>query len=85
MEGNIVTSAYEGQGKRLIFDGGFTRLYNGWNTAGTPRYVKNAAAWLQNVERFGDAVTAGGGTDSGDIGELSPPGVKVKDVARHKG
>ncbi len=56
--GNIVTAAYEGDGKRLLFDGGFTRLYMGWTTAGTPRYVKNAAAWLQNVERFGSAVTA---------------------------
>jgi hypothetical protein len=56
--GNIVTSAYEKNGKRALFDGGFTRLYNGWDTAGTPRYVKNAAAWLANVERFGDKVTA---------------------------
>ncbi len=29
-----------------------------WDTAGTGRYVKNAAAWLVNVERFGDAVVA---------------------------
>ena len=49
---------YEKDGKRAIFDGGFTRLYNGWETAGTPRYVKNAAAWLANYERFGSAVTA---------------------------
>ncbi|MDP2339468.1 MAG: hypothetical protein Q8O67_00810 [Deltaproteobacteria bacterium] len=55
---NIVTSAFEKDGKRAIFDGGFTRLYVGWETAGTARYVKNAAAWLANVERFGDAVTA---------------------------
>lgn len=41
-----------------IFDGGFTRLSNGWTTAGMPRSVKSAAASLQNVERFGDAVTA---------------------------
>ncbi len=61
--GNIVTSAYEKNGKRALFDGGFTRLYNGWETAGTPRYVKNAAAWLANVERFGDAVTADAGAD----------------------
>ncbi len=55
---NIVTSAFEKDGKRAIFDGGFTRLYLGWETAGTARYIKNAAAWLTNVERFGDAVTA---------------------------
>lgn len=56
---NIVTSAFEKDGKRALFDGGFTRLFLGWETAGTARYVKNAAAWLTNVERFGDAVTAG--------------------------
>ncbi|MDP2339467.1 MAG: hypothetical protein Q8O67_00805 [Deltaproteobacteria bacterium] len=55
---NVVTSAYEKDGKRALFDGGFTRLFLGWETAGTARYVKNAAAWLTNVERFGDAVTA---------------------------
>ena len=26
-----------------------------YEPAGTPRYVKNAAAWLANVERFGSA------------------------------
>ena len=55
---NVVTAAFEQDGKRALFDGGFTRLYLGWETAGTARYVKNAAAWLTNVERFGDAVTA---------------------------
>lgn len=55
-DGNVVTSIYEKEGKRLILDGGFTRLYCNWNTAGTGRYVKNAAAWLVNVEKFGDAV-----------------------------
>lgn len=55
---NVVTAAFEKDGKRAIFDGGFTRLFLGWETAGTARYVKNAAAWLTNVERFGDAVTA---------------------------
>lgn len=52
--GNLVTAAYEKDGKRLILDGGFTRLYVKWNTAGTGRYIKNAAAWLVNVERFGN-------------------------------
>lgn len=50
--GNLVTVAYEENGKRAIIDGGFTRLYNKWDTAGTGRYVKNAAAWLVNIERF---------------------------------
>ena len=49
---NLVAAFYDHDGKRLIFDGGFTRLYNKWDTAGTGRYVKNAAAWLANVERF---------------------------------
>lgn len=56
--GNLVASFYDREGKRAIVDGGFTRLYHKWNTAGTARYVTNAAAWLANVERFGDDVVA---------------------------
>ncbi len=55
-DGNVVTAFYDRDGKRAILDGGFTRLYNKWDTAGTGRYVKNAAAWLVNAERFGDKV-----------------------------
>jgi hypothetical protein len=55
---NLVTAVYEKDGKRLILDGGFTRLFVKWDTAGTGRYVKNAAAWLVNFERFGDEVVA---------------------------
>jgi hypothetical protein len=55
---NLVAAYYDNGGKRAILDGGFTRLYNKWDTAGTGRYVKNAAAWLVNYERFGDAVVA---------------------------
>jgi hypothetical protein len=54
--GNLVASFYDKRGRRAILDGGFTRLYNKWDTAGTARYVKNAASWLVNAERFGDAV-----------------------------
>jgi len=54
--GNLVAAYYDRDGKRAILDGGFTRLYMKWDTAGTPRYVKNAASWLVNAERFGDAV-----------------------------
>jgi hypothetical protein len=57
--GNLVTAAFEANKKRLIIDGGFTRLSNKWDSAGTGRYVMNAAAWLANYERFGDAVVAG--------------------------
>ncbi len=52
---NLVAAIYEKDGKRAIIDGGFTRLYVNWDTAGTGRYVKNAAAWLVNYERFGEA------------------------------
>ncbi len=54
--GNLVAAVYEKDGKRAVLDGGFTRLYVKWDTAGTGRYVKNAAAWLANYERFGQAV-----------------------------
>ncbi len=57
-DGNVVAAIYEDQGQRLIIDGGFTRLYGSWNNAGTGRYVKNAAAWLVNYERFGEAVVS---------------------------
>jgi hypothetical protein len=56
--GNLVTAVYDRNGKRAILDGGFTRLFLKWDTAGTGRYVKNAAAWLVNFERFGNAVVA---------------------------
>lgn len=58
--GNLVSGFYDRDGKRAIFDGGFTRLYNKWDTAGTARYVKNSAAWLANAERFGDLVVSKG-------------------------
>ena len=51
-EGNVVTAFYEEDGKKCIIDGGFTRLFYKWNTAGTDRFVKNCAVWLANVERF---------------------------------
>ncbi len=54
--GNLVTAYYDKDGRRAILDGGFTRLYMKWDTAGTARYVKNAASWLVNAEKFGDTV-----------------------------
>ncbi|MFN8257373.1 MAG: hypothetical protein U0W24_16890 [Bacteroidales bacterium] len=54
-EGNLVAAYYDKDGKRAILDGGFTRLYCAWDNAGTGRYVKNAAAWLVNYERFSQA------------------------------
>ena len=55
-DGNVVSAIYEDQGQRLIIDGGSTRLFYSWDNAGTGRYVKNAAAWLVNYERFGELV-----------------------------
>lgn len=51
--GNAVVATYDQNGKRALLDGGFTRLFLKWDTAGTGRYVKNAGAWLVNYERFG--------------------------------
>lgn len=53
---NLVAAVYEMNGKRAIIDGGFTRLYYAWESAGTDRYIKNAASWLVNFEKFGDEV-----------------------------
>lgn len=54
--GNLVVAVHDQDGRRAIIDGGFTRLYHKWDTAGTGRYVKNAAAWLANYERFGPSL-----------------------------
>lgn len=51
--GQPVVAAWSDGGRRALVDGGFTRLFCNWDTAGTARYVKNAAAWLVNHERFG--------------------------------
>jgi len=49
--GNLVTACYDQNGKRAIIDGGSTRMDpDFWDTAGTARFIKNAAAWLANVE-----------------------------------
>jgi hypothetical protein len=50
--GRVVTAYFDHDGCRAIVDGGFTRLYNEWESAGTDRYIINAAAWLLNIERF---------------------------------
>jgi hypothetical protein len=57
-DGRVVGAYYDRDGKRAILDGGYTRLYLKWETAGTGRYVKNAAAWRANAERFGAQVVA---------------------------
>lgn len=57
-EKHVVAAYFDQDGKRAIVDGGFTRLYVKWDTAGTGRYVKNSAAWLANYERFGSSVVS---------------------------
>ena len=52
-ECQILAAFYDREQKRALVDGGFTRLYCDWDSAGTDRYVVNAAAWLANIERFG--------------------------------
>ena len=52
-DGLIVTAYYDSDDKRCLVDGGFTRLYAEWDSAGTDRFVVNCAAWLANLERFG--------------------------------
>lgn len=52
-DGKVVTAYVDTDGKRALIDGGFTRLYYKWDSAGTDRYVVNAAGWLGNFERFG--------------------------------
>lgn len=52
---NLVVAVYDQDQRRAIVDGGFTRLSYKWDSAGTGRYVKNAASWLANAERWGDA------------------------------
>jgi len=48
----VVTACFDEGGKRIMIDGGFTRMYeNFWDrTAGTARFVTNAACWLYNYE-----------------------------------
>ena len=55
-DGGVVAAFYDHKGRRAIVDGGMTRLYNKWDTAGTGRYVVNAASWLANAERFKEIV-----------------------------
>jgi hypothetical protein len=42
----VISAAYDKDGKKAILDGGFTRLSSNFDSAGTARYIANAAAWL---------------------------------------
>lgn len=69
--GNLIVAVYEKDGKRAIIDGGFTRLFVSWDESGTARYVKNAAAWLANVERLSAVVPTFAGMKG--IGAVARP------------
>ena len=49
---NVVCAYSEEDGKRILIDGGFTRLFHKWDSAGTARYIVNAAGWLVNFDHF---------------------------------
>lgn len=53
----VVTGIVDENGRRALIDGGFTRLFVKWNTAGTDRLIVNAAAWLANAENAGGEVS----------------------------
>lgn len=78
--GNLVAAYHDQDGRRAILDGGFTRLYNKWDTAGTARYVKNAASWLVNAERFGDEVISKKLATTNVIATTEPPPATVVDA-----
>lgn len=44
--GKTVTAIVDNGGRRMLIDGGYTRLFYKWDTAGTDRFVVNCAAWL---------------------------------------
>ena len=47
---HVVTAIVEDKKHRSLIDGGFTRLFYKWNTAGTARLIVNCAAWLANAD-----------------------------------
>jgi hypothetical protein len=61
----IFSLVCEQEGKRMLIDCGWTKLFYNWDSAGTDRYVVNCAAWLCNVERFGGG--GGGGGEGGKV------------------
>lgn len=95
-DGKPVTAAFDDGSRRLLLDGGFTRLFLNWDRAGTARFVVNAATWLANVERFlfpwmpapqiersglTIRVVAARNLIAADVGGTSDPYVVIKDVS----
>ena len=55
--GKIVTAYFDGDSKRALLDGGFTRLWDDyWTTTGTAPFVSNSAGWLANLDNRRDRV-----------------------------
>ena len=52
--GKPVTAICDDGQRRMLIDGGFTRLFHKWDTAGTDRFVVNCAAWLAGVSAGGE-------------------------------
>lgn len=50
----VVTGILDDGTHRALIDGGFTRLFYKWDTAGTDRLIVNAAAWLANEDAGGE-------------------------------
>jgi len=50
-DGNVVTAWSDSFSSRLLLDGGFTRLYCNFDSAGTGRFITNCAAWLANADK----------------------------------
>jgi len=55
-DNEILIGTYEKNDKRLVLDGGFTRLYNSWDNE-TSKFVENIVLWLANSERFDTEIT----------------------------
>lgn len=64
-DANVVTAYYDLDGKKALVDGAFTRLWDGdWGqSAGTSRYIMNAAVWLANAERLASVAADTSGED----------------------
>lgn len=51
--GKVVTAVIDDGKHRALIDGGFTRLFVKWDTAGTDRFITNCAAWLADGSASG--------------------------------
>lgn len=68
--GAVVTACHDRDNKRILIDGGFTRLHpDRWDrAAGAARFVTNTACWLYNFEGKNHRRPGGGGNGGGDEG-----------------